>query len=87
VFVSLLFGPPYLTLHFNVYEIAAVMAASIVAVLVSVDGETNWLEGAQLIVVYVILALAFFFLPPKYPRGRFVETRPAASRVRLAVMI
>lgn len=65
VFISLLFGPPYLTLHFNVYEIAAVMAASIVAVLVSVDGETNWLEGAQLIVVYVILALAFFFLPAK----------------------
>jgi Ca2+:H+ antiporter len=63
VFVSLLFGAPYLTLHFSVFEIAAVMAASIIAVLVSIDGETNWLEGAQLLVVYLILALAFFFLP------------------------
>jgi Ca2+:H+ antiporter len=39
------------------------MAASIIAALVSSDGETNWLEGAQLLVVYLILALAFFFLP------------------------
>jgi len=31
--------------------------------MVSVDGETNWLEGAQLLAVYAILSLAFFFLP------------------------
>lgn len=27
------------------------------------DGETHWMEGVQLLAVYVILALAFFFLP------------------------
>jgi Ca2+:H+ antiporter len=63
VFISFFFGAPYLTLHFSIFEIAAVMAASVIAVLVSIDGETNWLEGTQLLVVYIILALAFFFLP------------------------
>jgi Ca2+:H+ antiporter len=29
---------------------------------VSLDGESNWLEGAMLLIVYLILALAFFFL-------------------------
>ena len=63
IFVSLLFGEPYLTLHFNQFELIAMMAASVITAFVSLDGETNWLEGAQLLVVYAILALAFFFLP------------------------
>ncbi len=63
VFVSLLFGAPYLTLHFNQFELIAMMAAAVITSLVSSDGETNWLEGAHLLVVYVMLALAFFFLP------------------------
>jgi Ca2+:H+ antiporter len=58
-----LFGTPYLTLHFNQFELIAMMAGSVITALVSADGETNWLEGAQLLVVYVILGLAFFFLP------------------------
>jgi Ca2+:H+ antiporter len=63
VFVSLFFPPPYLTLHFNIFELVAVMAASIITAFVGMDGETNWLEGAQLLMVYLILALAFFYLP------------------------
>jgi Ca2+:H+ antiporter len=61
VFVSLLMGNP-LTLVFNKFEIIALFAGSLIAALVAQDGETNWLEGAQLLAVYVILALAFFFL-------------------------
>jgi Ca2+:H+ antiporter len=63
VVVSLLFGKPYLTLHFNQFELIAMMAGAVIAALVSADGETNWLEGVQLLVVYAMLALAFFFLP------------------------
>lgn len=63
IFVSLLFKPPYLTLHFNQFELIAMIAASVITALVSSDGETNWLEGANLLFVYVMLALAFFFLP------------------------
>ncbi len=62
VFVSLLFGHP-LTLVFNQFELIAMIAASVITALVSSDGETNWLEGAHLLMVYVMLALAFFFLP------------------------
>lgn len=62
VFLSLAMGNP-LTLVFNQFELAALIAASLIAGLVSLDGESNWMEGIQLLVVYVILALAFFFLP------------------------
>jgi Ca2+:H+ antiporter len=61
VFISLLMGNP-LTLVFNRFEVVALFAGSLIAALVAQDGETNWLEGAQLLGVYAILALAFFFL-------------------------
>lgn len=63
VFISLFFPGPHLTLHFNQYELIALMVATLITAFVSMDGETNWLEGAQLLVVYIILGLAFFFLP------------------------
>ncbi len=62
VFVSLLLGNP-LTLEFNSFELIALTAAAVIAAFVAIDGESNWLEGAMLMVVYVIVALAFFFLP------------------------
>lgn len=61
VFISLLFGPE-LTLVFNPFEVIALFTTSVIAALVSVDGESNWLEGAQLLALYAIVALAFFFL-------------------------
>jgi Ca2+:H+ antiporter len=62
VFVSLLLGSP-LTLQFNPLELIALAAACMISALVSLDGESNWLEGAMLLAVYSILGLAFFFLP------------------------
>ncbi|MBN1427515.1 MAG: calcium/proton exchanger [Anaerolineae bacterium] len=62
VFISLLFGHQLL-LVFNTFELIALFAASLVASLVALDGESNWLEGAQLLAVYLIIGLAFFFLP------------------------
>jgi Ca2+:H+ antiporter len=61
VFVSLAMGNP-LTLVFNQFELIALVAAVLTTALVSLDGESIWLEGAQLLSVYVILVLAFFFL-------------------------
>lgn len=61
VFISLLFGPE-LTLVFNPFEVIALFATSVIAALVAVDGESNWFEGAQLLALYAIVALAFFFL-------------------------
>ena len=37
--------------------------AVLIARMVAEDGESNWLEGAMLLVVYAILAVAFFYLP------------------------
>jgi Ca2+:H+ antiporter len=62
VFISLAMGHP-LTLIFNEFELLALGAAVGIAGLISLDGESNWLEGAQLLAVYLIVALAFFFLP------------------------
>jgi len=62
VFVSLLMGNP-LTLVFNQFELIALGAASLIASLVALDGESNWLEGLQLLIVYFIVGLAFFYLP------------------------
>jgi Ca2+:H+ antiporter len=62
VFISLLFGQPLL-LVFNSFELVALIAASIIAAFIALDGESNWLEGAMLLGLYIIIAIAFFFLP------------------------
>ncbi|MEZ4515944.1 MAG: hypothetical protein R3C44_03570 [Chloroflexota bacterium] len=61
VFISLALGNPDAA-EFNLYEILAVAAAAIIAAFVSLDGKSNWLEGSMLLVLYAILAVAFFFL-------------------------
>jgi len=62
VFISLLLGNP-LQLTFDQFEIVAMIGASLIAALIALDGESNWLEGVQLLGVYAIIALAFYFLP------------------------
>jgi Ca2+:H+ antiporter len=62
VFAGLLMGNP-LTLIFNQFELVSLIGAVLIAALIALDGESNWLEGAQLLVVYIITAMAFFFLP------------------------
>jgi Ca2+:H+ antiporter len=61
VFVSLLFGNE-MTLFFNPFEVVVLAASVLIAGQVSADGESNWLEGAQLLVVYAIVAMAFLWL-------------------------
>lgn len=62
VFVSLLLGNP-LTLVFNEFELVGLAGAALIAGIIALDGKSNWLEGAQLLAVYIITALAFYFLP------------------------
>jgi Ca2+:H+ antiporter len=54
-------GP--MDLRFSPFEVLAVIAATGIVNLVASDGESNWLEGAMLVAVYVVLGLAFYFLP------------------------
>jgi Ca2+:H+ antiporter len=62
IFSSYLFGFR-MTLEFSLPEVAALSLAVGIVVLISGDGECNWFEGAQLLAVYLILAILFFFLP------------------------
>lgn len=57
---------PHLTpidLEFTIPEIVAVVLAIGICGQISGDGESNWLEGAQLLSVYVVLGILFYFLP------------------------
>ncbi|MBV8605960.1 MAG: calcium/proton exchanger [Singulisphaera sp.] len=67
-------------LLFTPMEVLAIILAVIVARMVAEDGESNWLEGAMLLMVYVVLGLAFFFLPES--AGRDPIPPKAASMER-----
>jgi Ca2+:H+ antiporter len=61
VFISLL-TPHHFDLVFPVIQVLALAAAVTITALIAVDGESNWLEGAQLVAVYLIVATAFWYL-------------------------
>jgi len=60
LFLSLLFTP--MSIIFNEFELVALVVAVLIANRVSNDGESNWLEGIQLLAVYLIIAVAFLFV-------------------------
>ena len=62
VFISYLFGQP-MDLLFTTFEVVAIGLSVGIVSLISMDGESNWMEGVQLLAVYFILAIAFYFLP------------------------
>lgn len=62
VFISLFVGPTPMNLVFSSFELVVLFAATLIATIVSLDGESNWLEGAQLLAVYLIIAFGFFNL-------------------------
>ncbi|HVN33409.1 MAG TPA: calcium/proton exchanger [Thermoanaerobaculaceae bacterium] len=64
VLLSIPLGHP-MTLVFSLVEVVAVAAAVGLAGLVTLNGETNWLEGVQLLALYVILALCLALLPAR----------------------
>ena len=62
VLLSLVVGPFPLALVFNGLEIGAILLAVLVAIHVTQEGESTWFEGVQLLAVYAVLALTFFFV-------------------------
>lgn len=60
VLLSLFFQP--MSIVFTPFEIVSVAASVLIANLVTSDGESNWLEGLQLVVVYIMIGAAFFFV-------------------------
>jgi Ca2+:H+ antiporter len=60
VFVGVLLGHP-LDLAFGFFEVASVTLAVWITSAIVIDAESNWLEGAFLLLVYGVLAVAFFY--------------------------
>ena len=63
VFLSYALAPQPMDLLFSTFEVVAIALSVISIAFIAHDGETHWMEGVQLLAVYVILALGFFFLP------------------------
>jgi Ca2+:H+ antiporter len=61
VLLSYVIGPAPMDLRFTTMEVVAVAASVGVLSVICQDGESNWMEGVQLIAVYAVLGIAFFF--------------------------
>lgn len=64
VIISYFLGHPMNLVFSNPLELIAIAGAAFAVNAVAQDGETNWLEGALLVAVWLLLALAFFFIQP-----------------------
>ena len=60
VLLSFAIGPTPMALVFNAYEIAALLAAGLVATALVSDGESTWFEGVQLIALYAVIGILFY---------------------------
>lgn len=79
IFASYLLKQP-MNLEFSVPEIVAVALAVWVVASICGNGETNWLEGVQLLSVYIILGILFFFLPENRDGKNRSEVHGVGSR-------
>jgi Ca2+:H+ antiporter len=61
VLASFVVGPAPMALVFNGYEVGALLFAVLIANFLTQDGESNWFEGVQLLAVYAVLGLVFYF--------------------------
>jgi Ca2+:H+ antiporter len=61
VLLSFVLGPGPMPLVFNGFEIAAIFLGVLVAYEVTNEGESTWFEGVQLLALYVILGLTFYY--------------------------
>lgn len=63
LFLSYVVGPKPMDLLFSNLEVLSIVLSTAIMAIIAQDGESNWMEGVQLLSVYVILAIAFFYLP------------------------
>jgi len=61
VFISPLLGSE-LTLAFPPFQMVAMILSVVIINYIGADGICNWLEGVQLVAVYIIIAIAFYFI-------------------------
>ncbi len=80
VIASRFVGPRPMDLVFSPAEVVAVVLAVMIVGEIASDGESNWLEGAMLLAVYLILGICFYFLPEVTANaGTVPATAPSAG--------
>ncbi len=62
VFLSYAIGPQPMDLIFTPLEVVSVAMAVSIMAFIGQDGESHWMEGVQLLAVYVMLGIAFYFV-------------------------
>jgi len=82
VFAAVLFGHP-MSLVFNPFEITGITLAVLIVATESLDGEPNWFEELQLVAVYLVLGIVFYFVPARQPlSGERLRVRSSRFRVQ-----
>ncbi|MGY2894028.1 Ca2+:H+ antiporter [Deinococcus sp. UYEF24] len=71
VIISYLIGKPMNLVFSSPLELVAIVAVALSVITVTKDGEATWFEGVLLLAVYILLALAFYFVTPK-PEAQFI---------------
>jgi Ca2+:H+ antiporter len=61
VLLSFVIGPHPMPLVFNGFELAGLVIALITANLITADGRSTWFEGLQLLSLYAVIGVAFYF--------------------------
>jgi Ca2+:H+ antiporter len=63
VLASAFVAPQPLELSFSRAELGTLFLGVLVGAIVAGDGRSNWYKGAQLTLVYAMIAILFYFLP------------------------
>jgi Ca2+:H+ antiporter len=69
VLASGFIAPQPLELSFTRAEIGTLFLAVLIGAIVAGDGRSNWYKGVQLVLVYAMIAILFYFLPTEIPSG------------------
>jgi Ca2+:H+ antiporter len=63
VLLSLFVGPSQMNLSFSRALIGSLFLGVIISAIIAGDGRSNWYKGVQLLIVYLIIATMFYFIP------------------------
>jgi Ca2+:H+ antiporter len=62
VLLSFVLGPFPMALVFNGFELGGILLAVLIATAITRDGRSTWFEGVQLLAVYFVLGVSFYFV-------------------------
>lgn len=85
VLISYAIGKPMNLVFSSPLELVAIVAVAITVSSVTRDGEATWFEGVLLLIVYVLLGMAFYFVTPRVAEGEDRAVRVAPAQVKVGL--